>query len=483
MEQRSGAGCGLTEHNQAIRKHFDRLAPDMSRWRRKSWYYHSELERFCRSVIPPGADVLEVGSGTGELLAAVEPRRGVGVDISPEQVAVARARFPQMTWVVGEAESIELEAKFDYVILSDLLGHVEDVWAVLQHLKRFSRPDTRIIVTYYNYLWEPALKFAELVGLRTPLRMQNWLPVDDIANLVGLCDFEVVKKGHRFLAPKYIPGVSTVVNRAVAKLPLVRRFGLMAYLVARPRTVSRSASTPTCSVVVPCRNERDNIEPAVLGIPDMGAHTEIIFVDGASTDGTREKIEEMIQKYGANRDIKLVLQDTPRGKGDAVRLGFEAAAGDILFILDADLTVDPVDLPKFYQAIVEGKGELVTGSRLVYPMERQAMRFLNLVGNKFFSVLFTWILEQRITDTLCGTKVIRRDDYLKIKTNRRFFGDFDPFGDFDLLFGAAKLNLKIVEIPVRYRERMYGITKISRWRHGALLLRMSWLGIWKLKLA
>jgi glycosyltransferase involved in cell wall biosynthesis len=316
-----------------------------------------------------------------------------------------------------------------------------------------------------------------------PLRIQNWLSVDDIANLVGLCEWEVVKMGHRFLAPKYVPVVSTVANRVVAKLPLVGRFGLMAYLVARPRTVSPSTSTATCSVIVPCRNERDTIEPAVLGIPDMGAHTEIIFVDGASTDGTRAKIEEMIQKYGANRDIQLVLQDTPRGKGDAVRLGFEAATGDILFILDADLTVDPGDLPKFYRAIVEGKGELAIGSRLVYPMERRAMRFLNLVGNKFFSALFTWILEQRITDTLCGTKVLRRDDYLKIKANRRFFGEFDPFGDFDLLFGAAKLNLKIVEIPVRYRERVYGTTKISRWRHGVLLLRMSWLAIRKLKLA
>lgn len=482
MERGLSVDCGLTPHNEAIRTHFDRLAPEMSRWRRKSWYYHSQLEQFCRLLIPPGADVLEIGSGTGDLLAAVQPRRGVGVDISPEQVALARARFPHITWIVGEAESIDLGVQFDYIILSDLLGHVEDVWAVFQHLKRFCRPSTRIIVTYYNYLWEPILKFAELVGLRTPMRVQNWLPIDDIANLLGLCDFEVIKKGHRFLVPKYIPVVSTVVNRLVAKLPIARRFGLVTYLVARSRTVSPQASTLTCSVVVPCRNELDNIEQAVLAIPNLGMHTEIVFVDGSSTDGTREKIEEMIRKY-PERDIKLVLQDTPRGKGDAVRLGFEAATGDILFILDADLTVDPLDLPKFYQAIAEGKGEIVNGSRLVYPMEKQAMRFLNLVGNKFFSALFTWIFEQRISDTLCGTKVIRRDDYLKIKSNRHFFGEFDPFGDFDLLFGAAKLNLKIVEIPVRYRERVYGTTKISRWRHGTLLLGMSWLAMWKLKLA
>jgi glycosyltransferase involved in cell wall biosynthesis len=275
----------------------------------------------------------------------------------------------------------------------------------------------------------------------------------------------------------------------VAKLPLIRRLGLVEYVVARSRP---PASRPgedglsaglTASVIVPCRDERGNIEAAVARIPDLGSHTEIVFVDGASTDGTPEAIEAQIEAHGTKKDIKLVRQREPRGKGDAVRLGFEAASGDVLFILDADLTVDPEDLPKFYRAIAEGKGELVNGSRLVYPMESQAMRFLNFLGNRVFSALFTWILEQRITDTLCGTKVLRRSDYLRIKANRAFFGDFDPFGDFDLLFGAAKLNLKIMDLPVRYRDRVYGRTKISRFRHGLLLFRMSWVAIRRLKFA
>jgi glycosyltransferase involved in cell wall biosynthesis len=181
--------------------------------------------------------------------------------------------------------------------------------------------------------------------------------------------------------------------------------------------------------------------------------------------------------------VKLILQEQPKGKVEAVRLGFEAACGEILMILDADLTVAPEELTKFYRAIVERKGELINGTRLVYPMEHQAMRFLNIVGNKVFSVLFSWILEQRVTDTLCGTKVLRRSDYERIKANRSYFGDFDPFGDFDLLFGAAKLSMKITELPIRYRERTYGTTKISRFRHGLLLLRMSAVAIRKLKLA
>ncbi len=476
----------LTPHKRAVQEHFDRLVPEMDRWRRKSWHYHRELQQFCRFVIPRGVSVLEVGCGTGELLASVEPRDGVGVDLSPRMVERARERFPHLTWVVGDAESLDLGRQFDYIIMSDLLGHLEDIWSAFRCLKRISGPDTRVVITYYNYLWEPLLRFAELIGQRTPLRLQNWLPLGDIENLLLVCDFEVIRRGYRFLVPKYIPFVSNWVNRFVAKLPLIRRLGLIEYVVAAPRPPALDATLRpalTCSVVVPCRNERGNIEPTVTRIPDLGAHTEIIFVDGASTDGTREAIEKQIEVHEGKKDIKLVLQAFPKGKGDAVRLGFDAATGDVLFILDADLTVDPEDLSKFYRTVAEQKGELISGTRLVYPMERQAMRLLNLIGNKAFSVLFTWILEQRITDTLCGTKAIRRSDYLKIKANRAFFGDFDPFGDFDLLFGAAKLNMKITELPIRYRERVYGRTKISRFRHGLLLFRMSWIAIRRLKFA
>jgi glycosyltransferase involved in cell wall biosynthesis len=227
----------------------------------------------------------------------------------------------------------------------------------------------------------------------------------------------------------------------------------------------------------------------------MGSHTELIFVDGDSTDGTVEKIEELIEKHRGKKDIKLIHQ-VPRGsdeahtgkmlklgKGDAVRKGFDAASGDILMILDSDLTVPPSELPKFYRAMAEGRGEFINGTRLVYDMEAGAMRFLNMLANHAFSILFTWLLEQRIKDTLCGTKVLSKSDYESIRANRAYFGDFDPFGDFDLLFGAALLNLKIVEVPIRYRARTYGDIKIERWKHGLLLLRMSWIAAKKLKLA
>lgn len=474
--------AALSAHKRAVRDHFNGLAGRIDAWRRKSWYYHRELERFCRSAIPAGSSVLEIGCGTGELLAALEPREGLGIDLSPEMIRLARERFPELEWRVADAESMTIGRRFDYVVMSDLLGHLEDIWAAFQELKTVTHPSTRVVITYYNFLWEPILRLAERVGQRTPLRLQNWLSVEDIENLLALCDFEVVRRGYRFYLPKHVPGVSWLVNRLLPMIPFMSRLGLIEYVVARPRVVEPVPRTadPTFSVIVPCRDERGNIAAAVERIPDLGASTEIVFVEGGSTDGTREEIERQIASH-PEKQIRLVIQDPPGGKGNAVRSGFDEAKGDILMILDADLTVAPEDLPKFGRAIVEAKGELINGTRLVYPMERQAMRFLNLIGNRVFSFLFSWILEQRITDTLCGTKVLRRRDYERIKANRAYFGDFDPFGDFDLLFGAAKLNLKITELPIRYRERSYGETKISRFRHGLLLLRMSWIAFRKLK--
>jgi glycosyltransferase involved in cell wall biosynthesis len=254
--------------------------------------------------------------------------------------------------------------------------------------------------------------------------------------------------------------------------------GLAQYVVARTRG-QQPAQQYSVSIVIPCRNEKGNIAGAVTRLPSFGSRQEVIFVDGRSQDGTLEEIERLAREY-PEKDIKVLIQDG-KGKGDAVRKGFAQATSHILMILDADLTVPPEDLPKFYDALVNGQGELVIGSRLVYPMEQEAMRLLNLLGNKFFSMAFSWLLGERIKDTLCGTKVLFRKDYERIAANRGYFGNFDPFGDFDLLFGASKLNLKILEVPIRYQERTYGTTNISRFQHGWLLLKMTVYGFFRLK--
>jgi ubiquinone/menaquinone biosynthesis C-methylase UbiE len=466
---------------EALRAYFDELAPVREHWTRKNWYYHAEVARLVKFLVPPGKRVLEVGAGRGNLLAALEPSRGVGIDLSPAMVQLARQKYPGLQFEVMDAEELKLDERFDYVIMSDLIGDLQDVGAALERLHAVVRPDTRVVITYYNHLWEPVLKLAEKLGGKTRQNLQNWLHLDDIENLLYLADFERIRKGYHLLLPKPVPGLSRVVNRYGALLPGVNRLSLIQWMVARPRP-ARPARPCSVSVVIPCKNEAGNIAPALERLPAIGTETEVIFVDGNSTDGTVAKIEAAIAKYGDARKITLVHQGDGRGKGDAVRKGFEAATGEVLMILDADLTVAPEDLPKFYDALLAGKGEFVNGSRLVYPMESQAMRFLNFLGNKFFGLAFSWLLGQRITDTLCGTKVLSKRDYEAIKAGRSYFGNFDPFGDFDLLFGAARLNLRLVDLPIRYHDRTYGTTKISRFRHGLLLLRMCGVALKRLKL-
>jgi len=391
----------------------------------------------------------------------------------------ARSRFPNLEFHVGDMEDIRLREKFDYVVIVETVGHVEDIQQAFCQLHKVCNPRTRVIIVYFNYLWLPLIKASEALGLRMPQALQHWLPLEDLANLLYLEDFEVIRKTYRTLLPFYIPLVSAFFNRFLANMPFFWKLALTEILIAKPCRLRKNPDEVTCSIVVPCRNEKGNIESAVKRIPRLGKSTEIIFVEGGSSDGTLEECLRVKGKY-PHLDIEVLQQDGI-GKGDAVRKGFAAARHDVLMILDADLTVPPEDLPKFFHAISRGKGEFINGSRLVYRMEKEAMRFLNLIGNKFFSRAFTYLFEQRIGDTLCGTKVLWKDDYEKISRGRSYFGNIDPFGDIDLLFGAVKLSLKITEIPIRYRERSYGTTNISRFRHGLLLLKMVWMGIWKIK--
>ena len=465
---------------EAIAMYFDRQAPERDRWKRKNRYYHEYIEKLCRFHVPPGSDVLEIGSGTGDLLNALQPARGVGVDISPAMTEIASRKFPHLTFRVGNAEDLPLTEKFDYIILSDVIGYIPDVQKAFGELRKITHPRTRIIVTYFNYLWEPILRLGERFGAKMPQPEQSWLSQLDIENLLALVGYECIRKEYKLLLPKRIPLLSTLCNKVLVNLPVFWKMSLVQLLIAREVGVPRQEAEFSCTVVVPSRNERGNIEDAVRRIPNLGRHTEIIFVEGNSADGTEEEIRRVIAAY-PEKDIRLVPQGNGRGKGDAVRKGFDAASGDILMILDADLTVPPEDLPKFFQVIASGKGEFLNGSRLVYPMQDHAMRFLNTLGNKFFSLAFTYLLEQRFKDTLCGTKVLFRKDYERIAAGRHDFGVFDPFGDFDLIFGAAKLDLKIVEIPVRYQQRTYGTTQISRFRHGWMLLKMCVFAMRKIK--
>lgn len=459
----------------------EKLAPDRNKWVRKNQYFYNDILRFFRFSVPENSRVLELGFDDGWLLYALKPSRGVYLGISEILNEQGHIRHPELVFVADKSfGDMPLDEEFDYIILSNIIGSVTDLQVFFNRLVKVSTERTRIIVTYYNYLWQPFIRLAEKVGLKQKQPVLNWLSKEDIVLLLDLAGFEVVKQGQRLLIPKYIPVISWLFNRVFARFPILNKLNFWNYVIVRPRPNYEKAGDYSVSVIVPARNEKGNIEAIVRRIPEMGKGTEIIFVEGGSSDGTLEEIKRVAEKYGNAGKIRWTAQEG-KGKGDAVRKGFSLATGDVLMILDADMTVPPEDLPKFYKVIATRRGEYVQGTRLIYPMEEQAMRFLNLIANKFFSMFFSWLLKQRVKDTLCGTKVLFRSDYLILAANRKYFGDFDPFGDFDLIFGANKLNLKMVEIPVRYRQRAYGSTNISRFRHGLLLLRMCFFAIRKLE--
>ena len=438
--------------------------------------YRVLLAHYYNLLIPPGASVLEVGCGGGELLALLHARTRVGVDLSEKQIQRAQNRVPDGRFYVQAGEALALDETFDYIIISDTVNYAADVQKLFARLHRVSHARTRLILNFYNTLWRPLLSLATWSGLRATQPESNWLARSDIRTFLELADWELFRTFHQILLPVRCLGLGPLVNRWVA--PLLSYLCLTIFCIARPRP-SRHPQQWSTTVVIPARNEAGNIEAAVRRTPQIGIRTELIFVEGHSTDGTWEEIQRVMRVF-PDRNITC-LRQPGAGKGDAVRTGFAAATGDVLMILDADLTVPPEELPKFYEVLATGHAELTNGVRLVYPMEQKAMRFLNLCVNKAFSLLFTWLLGQSIKDTLCGTKAMLRGDYERLAANRGYFGDFDPFGDFDLLFGAGKLNLKIADVAIRYRERTYGSTNIARWKHGWLLLRMALVAAKKLK--
>jgi len=450
--------------------------------RKPGRYYHEEIARIYRFIVPPGRRVLELGCAAGDLLAALASSYGVGVDFSPTMVAVARQRYPELKIVLGDVHELALDEKFDYIIVSDLINDLWDVQSVLENIASVCHSGTRLILNNYSRLWELPLNAVRSLGLAHPYIAQNWLTVADLENVLYLSGFQVIRKWGEILLPTSVPVLSAFCNSFVARTFPFRFAALTNFVVARPaaRTqASDSQAQPLVSVIVPARNEAGNIDEILQRVPEMGAGTELIFVEGGSDDDTYQAIEAAIGNH-SRRDAKL-LHQPGKGKGDAVRAGFSTAKGEFLIILDADLTVPPEDLSRFYEALLSRKGDFINGVRLVYPMEQRAMRFSNLIANRFFSIVFSWLLGQPIKDTLCGTKALRKSDYEMIAANRHYFGDFDPFGDFDLLFGAARLNLKLVDIPIRYAERTYGRTNISRWKHGWLLLRMMFFALRRIK--
>ncbi len=465
-----------------FKAHFDWVADHDAKARKQQHAFHAEIARLLKFHIPEGRRVLEWGCGAGDLLARLKPSYGVGYDISPNMVEKARKRYGEtgLEFREGDLHETTLDESFDVIVLDYLTGYLTDIQVCLENLRAAAHPRTRLVLTSLNTLWRPALATAQPLGLVMKQPLSNWLSTSDLVNLLELAGWEVIVKSTEVLFPFGIPGLKGFFNRFLVRLPLLKHFGSTLLIVARPKMKPELRSDISCSVVVPARNEAGNIRAALDRIPTLGKRTEVVFVEGNSTDDTWEVIQKECEAYDGPHALQI-CQQPGKGKWDAVFTGFERATGDVLVIQDGDLTAPPEDLPKFYNAIADGTAEFANGCRLVYPMESEAMRFLNLLGNKFFAIALSAVIKQPIKDSLCGTKMMLRRDYEDLLRRIEIFGDFDPFGDFNLIFGSSLMDLKIRDVPVRYKDRTYGSTNISRFKHGWILLKMTWFGLRKLR--
>lgn len=447
------------------------------RFRDRHAYYHKDDLKFFQKLTQPDSIVLLIGTNVVELALGLRCKKVLVLEQDPAQV------FPQFPSFVQPVSSLREAFNFapiDYVLLPYSLQVMEDIQGFFEELYRGLSTHTRLIAVQYNFLWAPLIRLAQRIGLKAPMPDLNWLNRQDIRNLLLLTGYQELTSGARCLVPIHIPWFSDFCNQYLAPLPVFKWCCQKTYVAARPLVEAETQNRPmSVSVVVPARNEAGNIGPLLDRLPVFGSHSEIIFVEGHSKDNTWEEIQKQIQNHPRRKLFTIQIhQQTGEGKADAVRLGFSHASGDLLMILDADLSVQPEDLVHFFNAYLRGSAELLNGSRLVYQMERQAMQVLNLFFNKAFAALLSWFIGQKVKDTLCGTKVLARRDYERIRTHLQMLGRLDPFGDFELLFGASRLNLRIIDVPVRYKERAYGQTNIRRFKHGWQLLTMVF-SCWK----
>lgn len=457
------------DRGERLAPYFDALADNWDRYKQRNPYYHHSERALFRTFVPEGISVLEIGCATGDLLALLRPERGLGLDLSPHMVARARQKYPQIEFLAADGVFFDTDTRFDCIVLNNVLEYVEDIQRLFDTCRRLLTPRGRLFLSAWNPRWASWLRLGARLGLGTPDTQRRFLSELDVANLLQLNGFEVVHSTRRTFLPKRIPLLAPLGNVLAAQTPGLRCLGMTQFLIARLASPAREYSV---SVVVPCYNEADNIADCVRRVPLMGRHTEVIVVDDGSEDGTAERVAPGLNPHV---EVRCISYQPNRGKLNAVRTGCEAARGEILILLDADMTVPPEDLPCFYRPLAAGTTDFVNGTRLIYPRAEGSMKLQNYYGNKLFSRLVSWLTGTRLSDTLCGTKAFFREDY------RHYRMGYDPWGDFDLLFGAAQRASKIRDVPIHYEERRAGRSKMKALRHSWALLKACWHGFWRFK--
>jgi ubiquinone/menaquinone biosynthesis C-methylase UbiE len=453
------------QHNARVRAHFDALADRYLDLKKLNAFYNDYLIRWTKALVPPRRRVLDIGCGRGDVLAAVRPTVGLGLDLSPTMVRRAAADHGHGTsglqFIEQAVEEFQGDGTFDAALLTNTLEYAYDIGAILDRARAALRDNGRLLITTANPVWSPIFKAASKVGMRIPECDRLWVTNEDLDNLLKLHGFEVVDKRMDLVLPKPVPGLGDALNWAVSRTPVMRYLGSTQLIAARK--LPEKARAYSVSAIVPCYNEAGNVERCVREMVKLGSRTELIIVDDGSKDGTAALVNPALR---SDIDVKVVSYSPNVGKGNAVQRGFERATGDILMILDADLTTHPEELGPLYEAMSTGRAEFVNCTRFVYPMDGQAMKFANYVGNKVFTIAVSLVMDRRVSDTLCGTKAMFRTDYEHFTMGR------DPWGDYDFLFGAAQLRLAVCELPVHYRDRLAGVSKMNSMKHAKNLVRM-----------
>jgi len=456
--------------NNYIKIFFNRIAENYERYQKKNFYYHCLIENVYLSSIPSKSTIIDFGCGTGKLLARLNPSKACAIDFSSNMISVAkRSLGNNVKFVCSDFALFSPQEKYDYAIISNTLEYVSDINSLLSKAYDSLNEDGKIIITSVNPVWKLILRVGNKLHIKTPDLEKNFLTNKDVVNFLEVAGFEIIAEGLTGAVPVYIPFISPFLNFLIRELPLLRQFGSIQCVIAKKRRLSREYA---CSVIVPCFNEAGNITTIIQKIPKIGKWTELIFVDDGSQDSTADQVDSSLRD-----DIKIrcISYKPNRGKLYAITAGFHNAKGDILFILDADLAIIPEELRKFYKVMAEGYADFVNGTRFIYPMEGKAMRLLNYFGNKIFCLVVSWIIDQRVSDTLCGSKALFRKDFLHISMGH------DPWGDYDLIFGVAKLKLKMREVAVHYQERKYGKSKMKPLKHTNALLKACFWGLKNIK--
>lgn len=437
-------------------------------------YFHQSVNRAFRFLVPEGKSLLYYGRYIPGLLPGLKSSRCVVVSHDPptgDDLAAMEAERVQ--FIHSAYDAYRPEGTFDYVILHGALGESHDICTLLRSVRSVCTPATRLIIYQHNYLWQGVIALAERLKIIEKGATQNWISVRDLSAALNGMGFQVVRSFRQMLCPFRFGGLGRLINGVATLLPVLDFFNLNQYIVARPVGAAAAAEKKysSLSIVLTVRDERGNIEPVVKTLPAICPDQEILFVEGHSSDGTREEIERVMGLY-PEKNIRVMSQPG-KGQGDAIRTGFRAARGDVIILYEGDGTSLPEDIRFFYDALDSGRFEFVEGSRFIYPFDERSMPLLNKVGNIFFARWFSWFLGQHTTDVLSGIKAISKKEFATIDEHWGFMGLDDPFGDFELLYGAFRFGLTCCEIPMHYQPRTYGVSKSRVFRHGAYLLRMA----------